>query len=300
MSECPEDCTSLKCPHLHFCVGPVCASKWQSAASFRARLLLPMCRECNDELYKTGGGQQCKVATCRSKWCRKLHACSKCEQWLSNASYRGWSIRPFSCSTCRLQKPTQACEPHPSIAGVMRVRLVGQHPKYALFDVEDLPLVQGHSWYLHKGAASAQIEGLKVFMHYLIAREIGRLQSISRFSCIHTDGNSLNNSRSNLATQKVRNARLQRSVKSRYTGVERYYKTSWRAYINLPQGNGTYCKKTLGVFDKSLDAAVCARVAYELKRPDTMPDYLIEEEDARALPNYEELKQGAIKALEGF
>lgn len=113
--------------------------------------------------------------------------------------------------------------------------------KFALIDEEDLPLIQGYSWYAQhtrgKYYACALVPGRgknrrRVSMHRLI---LGITDPQIRPD--HRDGNSLNNVRSNLrrATRQQNSFNLQKqktATSSRYKGVCRR-SANWEARIRV-------------------------------------------------------------------
>lgn len=98
----------------------------------------------------------------------------------------------------------------------------------AIIDFDDLPLVQGHRWYINKGGyAFASIGGRNVTMHRLIMGvDPSKMMD-------HKDGNRLNNRRANLrfctAQENARNRHVV-AGRSRFKGVRRD-RGMWRAAI---------------------------------------------------------------------
>ena len=140
-----------------------------------------------------------------------------------------------------------------------------------IFDIEDMEVVQSHTWSVARGHVRTTIDGRSVYLHQLL---LGR----SRDREIdHINGDKMDNRRCNLRpvthAQNNQNKGLRRDSTTGYKGVC-FDKRSGKylAYINA-NGKRTY----LGLFDDKLSAAYAYDTAAlqlhgEYARPNLMKE----------------------------
>lgn len=120
------------------------------------------------------------------------------------------------------------------------------------FDYCDYDLVSGYLWHTdNKGYLKTTIKNRGIFIHRLITNCPNNL------IIDHIDGNPLNNRRSNLRMvthkENQRNKkRKQVGTTSKYFGVSRGYKNTWRAQIRGQDGKVI----KLGTYENEIDAAI--------------------------------------------
>lgn len=126
--------------------------------------------------------------------------------------------------------------------------------KNVLFDSDDYELIKIHKWHVIKIGDCFYAEtciGLKrVRMHRLV------MSAVKNQIIDHEDHNGLNNQKSNLryvtTSQNSMNQRLRKNNASGFRGV--YFHKVAKKYHAQIKVDGK--RKSLGLFDKSLDAAI--------------------------------------------
>lgn len=150
--------------------------------------------------------------------------------------------------------------PHNQQVGVVAVPLSGKQGAglYAVVDAADLPLVQGHRWYVTRTPHST-------YAHTTVTGSDGKQKTVKIHQLLlpdapqvdHIDHDGLNNRRSNLRAathaENRRNSRTNKNNTSGFKGVS-WHKVSgkWRAKVGS-HGSGTYVN--LGLFETAEDAA---------------------------------------------
>lgn len=129
--------------------------------------------------------------------------------------------------------------------------------RFAVIDADDIPLVVGINWQMHKSPgknsiyARAEIDGKMTRMHHLIL-PITQGQFVD-----HIDGDGLNNRRSNLRLSSLSQNTINSDTKigiSGYRGVShdaRRRGKKWRASLSPEKGR----RVSLGLFDTAEEAA---------------------------------------------
>jgi hypothetical protein len=135
-------------------------------------------------------------------------------------------------------------EPYQNPDGTYSIPLAGNSGGVAIVDAEDLPVVRGMRWYLHRNNYAYSATGKKL-MHRVILPGFGEID--------HVNGNGLDNRRNNLRScshsENMHNSRKLCLGSSQYRGVRRLG-NSWIAEIRN-EGKRTY----LGSFREEIAAA---------------------------------------------
>lgn len=138
---------------------------------------------------------------------------------------------------------------------VRKVPVGDEH--FALVDVADLPLVEGHNWYPLVSKANGVVYAMSTRSTKngggLMHRVIMGLRVGDPLKVDHRDGNGLNNTRLNLRTgsqsQNRANSTKRKAAQSKYKGVMRCGK-KWRAQICTGK------QRYLGVYANEIAAAL--------------------------------------------